>query len=456
MYRIRFFIALWGAKFSKILLKITKNNGTNFPGTIAIKVCPDFLKYINKPKKIVCITGTNGKTTVANLAIEMFARDDKKVLNNSMGSNTITGISTSLINGVNIFGRCKYERGILEIDERSAKRVFPQITADYLLITNLSRDSIMRNGHPEYIAKILTEYIPRSTKLIINADDLIASNVSPENERVYYGIDKMDTDKTECTNLINDLQICPKCYSKLSYDYLRYHHIGKAVCKNCGFSSPESDYLGENVNLVDMTIDIKEVGCKGRHRLLNDSVYNIYNVVSTIALFRELGYSHDKIEKLLDKTSILSSRYNVEVVDDKKLFMQLTKDKNAFACSRVFDYISNLPGEKELIIMMSSLGDAKHWSENTCWLYDCDFELLNKDNIKNIVVVGPRYKDYYLRILFAGIDGAKVVKTMDELDAPDCLKLFENDNIYILYGTDSIVLANGVKEKIKTRIKGGK
>ncbi|MBK5253756.1 MAG: DUF1727 domain-containing protein [Peptostreptococcaceae bacterium] len=455
MHRIRFFIALWGAKGSKILLKITRNNGTNFPGKIAIKICPDFLKYINKPKKIIGVTGTNGKTTVANLAIDMLEYDGEKVLNNSLGSNTITGIVTSLINGVSLSGKSKYEKGVFEIDEKSTKRIFPEVTPDYLLVTNLSRDSIMRNGHPEYISKILTKYIPKATKLIINADDLISSNISPENERVYFGIDKMDTDKTECTNLINDLQICPKCHSKLSYDYLRYHHMGKAVCNNCGFSSPESDYLGENVNLTDMTIDIKEAGDVNRYRLLNDSVFNIYNVVSIVALFRELGYSHDKTKKLLEKVNIISSRYNVKEIDDKKVFMQMTKDRNAFACTRVFDYISSLPGEKELIIMMSNLDDAKHWSENTCWLYDCDFELLNKDNIKNIVVVGPRSKDYYLRILFAGIDGEKVVNTMNELDAPNYLKLFENDNIYILYGTDSIELASLVKEKVETRIRGG-
>ena len=37
------------------------------PGTLALKLCPDFLKYVGRPKTIIAVTGTNGKTTVSNL-----------------------------------------------------------------------------------------------------------------------------------------------------------------------------------------------------------------------------------------------------------------------------------------------------------------------------------------------------------------------------------------------------
>ena len=452
MNKIRFLLALWAAKLSIIALKITKHNGTNFPGIVALKICPSFLKYIGKPKKIIGITGTNGKTTVSNLTFDMFKGDGVQVLNNSLGSNINSGISSALIYGANLFGKCKYETGVIEIDERSAPLIFPYIKPDYLLINNLTRDSIMRNGHPEYIGRILTEEIPQETKLLLNGDDLIAANIAPANERKYFGIKNLDSDLTECINLINDMRICPDCNSVLKYDALRYHHIGKAYCPNCGFKSPECDYEGMNADLENMTIQVEDKDGVTTYGLLNDSVFNIYNVVAAVALFRELGYSQEKIAELIGKVDIVKSRFNEKDVNGYTLVMQMSKDKNALGASRAFDYVSGRPGDKELILMMNSLGDVKHWSENVCWLYDADFEFLNKDNIKNIVVTGPRAKDYYLRLKLAGVSDDRISFVEKELDAPKALKLYGGESIYLFYGTDSIVLANKVAAGVEAEI----
>ena len=452
MDKLRFFIALWAAKMSIIALKITRHNGTNFPGVVALKICPNFLKHIQKPKKIIGVTGTNGKTTVCNLAIDMFKADGRVVLDNSLGSNIASGISTSFINGVNLFGKCQYETALIEIDERSAPVLFPHFQPELLLINNLTRDSIMRNGHPEFIGRLLTEELPKTTKLLVNADDLIASNIAPENERSYFGIEKMDTDVTECINLINDMRICPKCNSILKYDALRYHHIGKAVCPSCGFKSPTCQYEAVHVDTDKMIVTIKDAEGEYTYRLLNDSVFNIYNVVAVVSLFRELGYSQKRIAELLEQIEIVKSRFSEEEVDGYTIVRQMSKDKNALGASRAFDYVSGRPDDKELILMMNCLGDTEHWSENVCWLYDADFEFLNKENIKNIIVTGPRAKDYYLRLKMAGVSDDRISFVEKELDAPKALKLQKNESIYVFYGTDSIVLANRVIENVKKEI----
>ncbi len=452
MDKLRYFIALWAAKLSIIALKITKRNGTNFPGVVALKICPTFLKHIAKPKKIIGVTGTNGKTTVCNLAIDMFKVDGKVVLDNSMGSNINSGISTSFIKGVNLFGKCRYETALIEIDERSAPVLFPYFTPEVLLINNLTRDSIMRNGHPEFIGRLLTQELPAETKLILNGDDLIAANIAPDNERVYFGIDKMDTDVKECINLINDMQICPNCNSILKYDALRYHHIGKAYCPACGFKSPECEYEAFDVDTESMTVRIKDKAGETSYRLLNDSVFNIYNVVAVVALFRELGYSQERIAELLEKIEIVKSRFSEEEAGAYTIVRQMSKDKNALGASRAFDYVSGRPGEKELILMMNCLGDTHHWSENVCWLYDADFEFLNKEDIKNIIVTGPRAKDYYLRLKLAGVADEKISFVEKELDAPKALQLNKGESIYVFYGTDSIVLANRVINNVKKEI----
>lgn len=456
MQKLRFLIALAAAKLSIVALKITRHNGTNFPGVLAIRICPDFIKHIGKPKNVIAVTGTNGKTTTCNMILDALAMEGKTVVNNRMGSNINSGIATSLIQNATLTGKCKLDMGVFEVDERSALRIFPYLKPDYMVITNLSRDSIMRNGHPEYISGILTRYIPKETKLILNADDLICSQVAPENNRVYFGIEKMDSDKEKCHNLIQDFQICPKCLHKLAYEYVRYSHIGKAYCPECGYKAPAYDYAGCNVNQDAMTIDIRENGQQVTYRLLNDSVYNIYNVVSAVALFRELGYPSEKIQGFFNNMNIVGTRYDIKEVGNSRIHLMLAKDKNAFAGSRVFEYIAQAKGTKEIIIMNSCQDDAVHWSENICWLYDCDFEFLNNEDIKNIVVCGPRVKDYRLRLLLAGVDDSRISYTDKEIDAPDQLKYFENDNIYVLYGTDSITLGYKVADKVADHIERSK
>lgn len=452
MKGLKFYLALWGAKASIIALKLTGHKGTDFPGRVVQKICPDFLQRAKGPGKIIGVTGTNGKTTICNLLIGMLKADGHKVMDNNQGANTITGLCTTYVRNMTMGGKFRVDMAVLEIDERSVRLVFPQMQPDTLLINNLTRDSIMRNGHPEFIAKLLTTYMPAKTKLIINGDDLIACGVAPDNERVYFGIESLPGDVKECINLINDLQICPQCHSLLEYTSRRYHHLGRAFCPSCGFKSPDLKYEGHNADLEGMTIDIAANGKDHTYRLVNESVFNIYNVVAAVAYMSELGYSPQRIDELLAEAKLVETRFGEEEVDGFKVIRQMSKDKNALAASRVFDYVSGLPGDKELILMMNCLHDEIEWSENTCWLYDCDFEFLNKDNIRNIIVTGPRAKDYYLRLKFAGVDDDRITFVRNEIDAPSALRLYGGESIYIFYGTDSIDLAGRVTEKVKEKI----
>ncbi len=449
MGKPRFFIALWLAKLSRPALKITHHNGTNYPGELALKICPDFLSYVGKPERIIAVTGTNGKTTVSNMACDILERSGVKVLNNRAGSNINSGIATSLLRGVSVFNKPRFDVAVLEVDERSSMRIYPYVKPEILVITNLFRDSIMRNAHPQYIADFLTRSIPNGTKLLVNADDLISSSVAPDNERVTFGIERMSTDVTECVNLINDMRICPRCGGKLRYEYLRYHHIGRASCAKCGFHSPDYDYAGTDVDTGSMSLTVRDRGGEGRYKLLSDSVFNIYNEVTAVALMRELGMEHGEIAGYMEDMHIVESRYQEEPVGNVTLVMQMAKEKNALACSRAFDYVSHQEGRKELLVMMNCLGDQKHWSENVSWLYDCDFEFLRDENIEHIVVTGPRAKDYRLRLLLAGVEDERIDCVTDEFDAAKALRFSPGSRVYMFYGTDSLALAMRVKERVE-------
>ena len=183
----KFYIALWGAKFGTVLLKLFRRNATFFPGKFALKICPDFIGKVGKPKTIIAVTGTNGKTTVCNMIEDILKDNNYVFIDNKYGSNIDRGITTTLINAANLRGNTKKKLAVLEIDERSANKVYPYLTPNYLICTNIFRDSLMRNGHTEFIADILDKYIPKETIMIENADDIICSHIAENNKRIFFG-----------------------------------------------------------------------------------------------------------------------------------------------------------------------------------------------------------------------------------------------------------------------------
>lgn len=143
---------------------------------------PGFPEVCGRPKTIIAVTGTNGKTTVSNLLADTLEKAGHRVLINRAGSNVASGIATALLKGCNLAGRVKdYDMAVLEVDERSSVRVYPYITPDYIAVTNLFRDSIMRNAHADFIAGIISRSVPAASKLVLNADDLISCGLAPEN-----------------------------------------------------------------------------------------------------------------------------------------------------------------------------------------------------------------------------------------------------------------------------------
>ena len=99
--------------------------------------------------------------------------------------------------------------------------------------------------------------------------------------------------------------------------------------QECGFHSPDYDYAGGDVDTRNMTMEVRDRKGSGSYNLLSDSVFNIYNMVAAIALFRELGMSHDEISRYMNQIKIVESRYNEVTVEDVTLVMQMAKDKNA-------------------------------------------------------------------------------------------------------------------------------
>lgn len=453
---LRFYLALYMAKIAriaiKVLGKITKSEGTNFPGTLAMKICPDFLDRVAKPEIIACVTGTNGKTTLCNMLSDILEDNNYSLLSNKYGSNLDTGLATSLAIDANLGNKARSKIAVFEVDERSAIRVYPHVKPDYLVCTQLTRDSNRRNAHPYYIADIINQGLPDTTKLVLNADDIISSNLKPNNPRVYYGVGKLPGDSNELRNIINDVQLCPNCHDTIEYDYVRYNHIGKFHCPHCGLTSPASTYEVTSVDYNNRRLKVTTPDEVMDLNLVSDSIFNLYDEIAAIAFLKDIGLSTEKLAASLDKTQIVSSRYLKETVEGIDIVSNMAKGQVAAACSVAFDYVSKQPGDKELVIIIEDAHNAGKSSEPFMYIYDTDFEFLNKEDIINVVAVGVRSQDLCLRMMMAGMPEEKLkhVKTVPEITNQLLLK--PGTSVYILYDNYEVAKNFQTRELIKERL----
>ena len=188
---------------------------------------------------MVCVSGTNGKTTTNNLLNDLLADNGYEVVNNRAGGNVANGIQSTLIRNATMSGGTKKDMAVMELDELSFRKVLPYLTPDVILVTNLYRDSFSRNANPDFIFNVMSHYVSPKTKLVLNADDLISCRLAPQDaNRVYYSIGRLADDTAEPQGIVCDLTACPVCGGKLEYDYCHLRHLGHATCKSCGFTNP--------------------------------------------------------------------------------------------------------------------------------------------------------------------------------------------------------------------------
>lgn len=449
---LRFLIALWISKAAMFLQKLLGMNASYFPGKLAIKLCPDFLGRIDKPETIITVTGTNGKTTCCNMLLDILTENGYDVLNNKAGSNIDAGIASALIAEASLTGKVSKKLGLFEVDERSSKKIYAYVHPNYTVCTNLFRDSIQRNAHPEFIFSFIDSSLPDDTHLILNADDPISSRLREGNKRSYFSIGRLPTDRDKCINIINDMRMCPKCHSGLEYEYVRYHHIGKMRCPVCGFASPEPDFLAspdwEKGSFTVRTADGEE-----EYPLVSSSVFNTYNQVTVVAMLRTFGLSAEAIAKSFSHLKIVETRFTSVEKNGVEVITNMTKGQNPVACSIVFDYIRNEPGRKEVILMLDDM-TYKKTTEIMTWVFDADFELLNHESITRVVAAGVRIHDYHLRLLLAGIPEDKIRCVENEADAPKELALERGEKMFILHDLTTPVMTKRVRDGILEELDG--
>lgn len=457
MGKIRFLISII---IGKLVYAIGKPFGksTNLPGIIMLKICPDALARFKMPEKTVCVTGTNGKTGTSNLLTHIIRSSGKTVLNNSKGSNMATGLVSSLVTDSTLSGKIKSDVAVLEVDERSSQFIYTRFTPDIILCTNLFRDSIMRNGHSEFIFDKINYYLSEKTTLVLNGNDgisgLLGENVC---NRVFFSVERTERSTEKCEDTVCDLIACPKCHSKLGFEYYHYNHIGKPVCEKCGFSLPESSFTATDVDFENGTFRV--IGQSGENMTLpfqKGNFFNVFNITGAAAVCRLLGISEEVIESSTQDLSAKTGRFEDTNFGGIEIISMLSKNQNPISCSQSLKYLNSEDGEKDVVLLITDSNDAVHGHEDISWLYDTDFSPLNSESVINVYIGGTRCYDTAACLEIKGIDINKLKLFTDYSALADELVKNSSESrktvVYFeLYATRVVKM---IKEKLSS--KGGK
>lgn len=453
MGKLRFIIAVIVGKVSAFLLDKIFKRGTNTPGIIMLKICPDALARFTMPEITVCVTGTNGKTGTSNLLTHIIRNSGKTVVNNSKGSNMAPGLVSALVTQCTLSGKVTADVAVLEVDERSSQFIYTKFVPDYILCTNLFRDSIMRNGHSGFIFDKINDYLDEKTTLVLNGNDGI-SGLLGENKcnRVFFSVDRTSRSTEKCQDTVCDLIACPKCSHTLEYEYYHYNHIGVPVCPECGFKMPQSAFYASDVDFDKGTFVFN--GNKGESAVLpfpKGNFFNVFNITGACAVCRLMGIDIETISGSIEDLSAKTGRFDETVFGGCKVTSMLSKNQNPISCSQSLKYLGSTEAEKDVVLLITDSNDKIHGHEDISWLYDTDFSPLLSENIKTVYIGGTRCYDLAQCLDIKGIptDKLRIFESYDELAKDVCENISKSRETVIYFE----LYATGVVNKIKTALK---
>ena len=424
-------------KLAIVLCKVLRfvgglmGKGSSLPGQFALKVCPDVLGRVKLPERIIAVTGSNGKTSTVEMIAAILKADGKHVVWNKEGSNQIEGVTTLLLSNCNLKGKVKGDVLLLESDERYAKHTFKWFHPTHFVITNLYRDQLTRNGHPEWVFESILPAIHPATTLVLNADDPLVSCFGGENEDqrvVWFGLEEFSGSTYEHRGVYDDGQRCPVCKAALTYLYHHYHHIGHYLCGNCGHHRHMPDVMGTSLDLEagKLVIDYKHT-----IDLAFRSIYNVYNILAAWTVCAACGVNKETMAGTISNYILKNGRMVTFKLGDHKGTLLTSKHENSVAYDTNLDYIASAKEDCEVMVIVDAIS-RKYFTGETSWLWDINFDLLAADHVKKVWLCGTYVNDLAMRFDYSAVPAEKLEVCPGIDGAADKLKTEGDLPLYVV------------------------
>ena len=199
--------------------KLLRRPGETLPGRILLELAPDALKELSENRRIVLVSGTNGKTSTTKEIVSLL-KVLGRVATSPSGSNLTRGSATALMK--------RSALAVLEVDELHLPKVVAATNPEYVLLLNLTRDQLHRMHEVKRVAdrwRAMVESAP-TTEFIGDIDD-------PFINHVLQGAHK----KTAISfggRPHQDGAVCPQCGRYMDWNGGRYS-------SECGLTNSSAD-----------------------------------------------------------------------------------------------------------------------------------------------------------------------------------------------------------------------
>ncbi len=409
--RLKTSIAIAACKLARFGLRKLGRGGTDLPGRIALKLCPDLLGRLAKDVTVIIVTGTNGKTTTSRMIEQAVYDAGIFYLANRSGANLLSGVTAEFCAASSILrGSCTKPFAVIEADEAAFKAISRYVEAKAIVVTNVFRDQLDRYGEVTHTLDNIRIGIENSPNAVVclNADDSLVSSLADviPNEILYYGVDvPVYTDRVA---EVSDAPYCIRCKHEYEYSYVTYGHLGGFHCPHCGYERQlpavsvmalhHSDGEGSDVTF-------RTDGQRIDAHIALPGGYNIYNACAAMAMGKAIGLDPEVTARALEHFNCGFGRMETFSIQGHSLRMILIK--NPAGCNQVLNYLT---ASAEPVLFVACLNDRAQDGKDVSWIWDVDFEQLTamEDCLAGIYVSGIRAEDMALRFRYAGIPTEKL------------------------------------------------
>jgi len=318
---------------------------------------------------------------------------------------------------------------LLESDERYARLSFRWFHPTHFVITNLYRDQLTRNGHPEWVYDAILPAIHPDTTLLLNADDPLVSCFARGHEKVkWFGLDECSVSTKEHHGVYHDGARCPVCQGRMEYDCYHYEHIGHYRCADCGHRRHDADF---SVTALDLEGGTLVIDGETEISLAFKSIYNVYNILAAWSVCSLAGVDKGTMARVINNYILKNGRMVRFTLGGRRGTLLTSKHENSVAYDTNLGYIARRTEPCQVLIIVDAIS-RKYFTGETSWLWDIDFGQLDREHVKKVILCGKYVNDLAMRFDYTEIPGEKIVCCDTVPQAVQALEVDGSEELYVV------------------------